>query len=129
MSGEAFEFGRCFYDKDQFISILCAHDIERNKNFEVVEIKNSEQQRIGYNLFVKRYNITLFVRWVNRIMIGSFRPLLDFIEKLGEPREQHEDIFFAATTISPAGAKASSNLKTMAKTERAVNRVRKYNID
>lgn len=125
MSGEAFEFGRCFYDKDQFISILCAHDIERNKNFEVVEIKNSEQQRIGYNLFVKRYNITLFVRWVNRIMIGSFRPLLDFIEKLGEPREQHEDIFFAATTISPAGAKASSNLKTMAKTERAVNRVRK----
>jgi len=124
MSGEAFEFGRCFYDKDQFISILCAHDVERNENFEVTEIKNSEQQRIGYDLFVKRYNVTLLVRWVNRIMIGSFRPLLDSIKKLGEQQEQH-DMFFASTTISSAGAKASSNLQTLAKMERAVNRVRK----
>ena len=39
-SGEVVGFGNVYYDGEQFISIVCAHDVERDVNFDVIEKKN-----------------------------------------------------------------------------------------
>ena len=122
-SGIVFGFGRVYYDKDQFISILCAHDIESNDNFEVSEQKSTAGKRTGYDILIKDIGVVLNVRWCNKIMIGSFKPLLDYIYQLGE--KQQFSFLSEKYTISAAGAKVSSHLKTMAKTERALNSVRR----
>ena len=60
------------------------------------------------------------------IMMGSFKPLLDFIRRGSVSIERtHDEMFLLSSTKSSSGAKASTNLRTMAKTERAVNKVRK----
>jgi len=122
-SGLVVGFGRVYYEKDQFISILCAHDIESNDNFEVLEKKDVAGKRIGYDILMKDIGVVLNVRWYNKIMIGSFKPLLDYIYQLGET--QQISFLSEKHTISAAGAKVSSHLKTMAKTERALNSVRR----
>ena len=122
-SGLVVGFGRVYYDKDQFISILCAHDIESSDNFEVLEKKNVDGKRIGYDILMKEIGVILNVRWYNKIMIGSFKPLLDYIYQLGET--QQFSFLSEKHTISAAGAKVSSHLKTMARTERALNSVRR----
>ena len=127
-SGEVLGFGSVYYDSDQFISIVCAHDLERNANFDVIERKNTNGKRIGYEILIKCIGVTLYATWQGKIMIGSFKPLLDYIQKtsVNDQQRPHYD-FFVSTVVtnSAKGAKASNNLKTMAKAERAVNSVRK----
>ena len=122
-SGIVFGFGKIFYDKEQFISIVCAHDVEKNDSFEVVEQKDMTGKRIGYNILIKEIDVVLYVRWYKKIMIGSFKPLVDYIYRLGE--EQSCFLSSEKITNSAQGAKVSSHLKTMAKTERALNSVRR----
>jgi hypothetical protein len=77
---------------------------------------------------MKSIGVKLYARWHGKIMIGSFKPLLDYIRKTSVDDQQrpHDDIFLLSkVTNSRLGAKASDNLRTMAKAERAVNRVRK----
>ena len=127
-SGEVLGFGSVYYDSDQFISIVCAHDVERDINFDVIERKNTNGNRIGYDILIKCIGVTLYARWQGKIMIGSFKPLLDYIQGAsvnGQQRPQYDFFVSTVVTNSAKGAKASNNLRTMAKAERAVNRVRK----
>ena len=39
--GEVVGFGSVYFDCEQFISIVCAHDLERSENFDVIERKNT----------------------------------------------------------------------------------------
>ena len=115
--GDAYCFGNVYYDKEQFISIICSHDIERDDSFVVTEKKDTSGRREGYDIFLKELEVTLLVRWHGKIMIGSFQPLLDRIFEMRDERETDHNFLTAE-------AKASSTLKTMAKAERAVNKVR-----
>ena len=119
-SGEAYGLGRVYFDCEQFVSILCAHDIEEGINFVVTEQKNSAGKRYGYDIFLKEIGVTLHARWHNRIMMGSFKPLLDFIRRGSVSIERtHDEMFLLSSTKSSSGAKASTNLRTLAKTETA----------
>jgi len=127
--GEVVGFGSVYFDCEQFISIVCAHDLERSENFDVIERKNTNGKRIGYDIMLKNIGVTLYARWHNKIMIGSFKPLLDYIRErsvFDDQQRPHYD-FFASSVVtnSSLGKRASNNLRTMAKAERAVNRVRK----
>jgi hypothetical protein len=127
-SGEVVGFGNVYYDGEQFISIVCAHDVERDVNFDVIERKNTNGKRFGYDIFIKSIGVTLYARWHNKIMIGSFKPLLDYIRRTSSYDDQqrpHYDVFASVVTNSSLGKRASINLRTMAKAERAVNSVRK----
>ena len=96
-SGEAYGLGRVYFDCEQFVSILCAHDIEEGINFVVTEQKNSAGigKRYGYDIFLKEIVVTLHARWHNRIMMGSFKPLLDFIRWGSVSIERpHDEMFF-----------------------------------
>ena len=64
-SGEAYGLGRVYFDCEQFVSILCAHDIEEGINFVVTEQKNSAGKRYGYDIFLKEIGVTLHARWHN----------------------------------------------------------------
>lgn len=126
-AGEIVGFGSVYFDCEQFISIVCAHDVERDVNFDVIERKNTNGKRFGYDIFIKSIGVTLYARWHNKIMIGSFKPLLDYIRRTSSYDDQqrpHYDVFASVVTNSSLGKRASINLRTMAKAERAVNRVR-----
>ena len=73
-SGEVVGFGKVYYDGEQFISIVCAHDVERDINFDVIERKNTNGKRIGYDIVLKSIGVTLYARWQGKIMVGSFQP-------------------------------------------------------
>ena len=126
-SGEVVGFGNVYYDGEQFISIVCAHDVERDVNFDVIEKKNTNGKRIGYDIVLKSIGVTLYARWQGKIMIGSFRPLFEYIMSGadGQQRPPDNNFLLSEVTNSRLGAKASKNLQTMARAERAVNRVRK----
>lgn len=111
--GQTSIFGNVFYDQLQFINILCAYDIERNEKIKVKEIKDKSGIRIGYDISIEEWNLTLYARWYGKIMVGSLEPILKYLNDKAE------------TMLVSVGAKAKANLKTMAKTERAVNRVRR----
>jgi hypothetical protein len=124
-SGIAYGFGKVYLDVEQFVNIICAHDVENDDvNFEVREKKNKAGKRYGYDIIMKKIGITLFARWCGKVMVGSLKPLLECREQSAE-KSQSYTVNFLHDTNSKGGAKSSVTLRTMAKTERAVNRVRK----
>jgi len=80
--GKAFVFGLSYYCASQFINIVCAFDMERNPRVTATTVYNSDCQKIGYDLFLKDYNVTLKPRYVGKMMIGSFSPLIDVLSTL-----------------------------------------------
>ena len=124
-SGIAYGFGKVYLDVEQFVNIICAHDVENDDvNFEVREKKNKAGKRYGYDIIMKKIGITLFARWCGKVMVGSLKPLLECREQSAE-KSQSYTVNFLHDTNTKGGAKSSVTLRTMAKTERAVNRVRK----
>ena len=123
--GEAFVFGLSYYCVGQFINIVCAFDMERNPRVTVTIVYNSDRQKIGYDLFLKDYNVTLKPRYVGKLMIGSFRPLIDVLS-IPASDFLHLDKQSLATRKVSAKAKAVANLKSLAKTERKVLKVRRW---
>jgi hypothetical protein len=73
--------------------------------------------------------VTLYVRWYDKIMTGSFKPLLDYIRGMSvfddQQRPHYDFLAPSVVTNSRLGVKASKFVRTMAKAERAVNSVRK----
>ena len=107
--GDAMSFSKCFYDKRQFINIVSEYAVLNNDNVVVEEIKNSNGMKVGYNLYIKDVDVTLYCRWQNGVMIGSFKPLL----------QKHNSIY----AMRPA--KSKINIKSMAKYEKAIGKVHK----
>lgn len=105
-AGISYGLGQCYLDDQEFVNIICAHDVENDVNFEVHEQKILAGRRVGYDIFTRKIGITLFARWCGKVMIGSLKPLLDYIEDREQQREEK--------------LKATANLKTMTKTERKI---------
>ena len=130
--GMAHIFGKSYYCSTQFINIVCAYDAERNPSIHVTTVYSQTGQKVGYDLFIREYSVTLKPRYKGKLMIGSLKPLLDAIHSTscdsdaGEEVECDDYIALAMRRRKvPASKKAKENLKSLAKTERAVNRVRR----
>ena len=111
--GVSYGMGEVYYDPSLFMSIVCAYDLEHNDNFELKCVLK-EGKRIGYDIRIKDIAVDLSCRWIGKLMIGSFEPLVNYIEKLNS-----ESVFLTKDMKSAAA------LKTMSKIERDVNRVRR----
>ena len=107
-SGNAMAFGHCWYDQKQFINILSEYQCQLNENLEITSVFRQDGVKAGYDVKVKNMDVSIKFRWNQGIMVGSLRPLLS-----------------ACSVLVTHPAKHPINLRSMAKYERAVNRVNK----
>jgi hypothetical protein len=107
-----FDNHHVYYDQDQFINILCQHFIFSNpKLFKVEEMRSSRGFLYGYDVCLIQINVTVNFRWYRKIMIGSLRPIYEYMQQ--------------QFSYAMSNAKAHAVLKDMSKRERAVNSVRR----
>ena len=107
-SGNAMAFGHCWYDRKQFINILSEYQCQLNNNLEITSVYRQDGVKAGYDLKIRNIEVSIKFRWNQGIMVGSLRPLLH-----------------AYSVLALRPAKHPINLKSMAKYEKAVNRVQK----
>ena len=107
-SGPALAFGHCWYDQKQFINILSEYQCQINNNLEITNVYTEHGVKTGYIVMIRNMEVSIKFRWNQGIMVGSLRPLLH-----------------AYSVLALRPAKHPINLKSMAKYEKAINRVQK----